>query len=255
MKKYLIFLVFSACCLVASSVWAQDSGEAEVGESTAQATESEADAVPQVDVEAAHDLASAESVTPEQLNRQLREVGTRVDTLKEDTFSTKSRLLLLREEVLRRSVSGSRLILVHKNTMKWPYKMVQMSYAVDRESKFSRVDPSGALDDIKNEVIYDAMMAPGSHFLTVQYVYRGNMLGVFRYMNEYSFKVEAGYAFVLEEGKATELTVAAKEAGNFFTAYEDRPSISFTTQSYDIGLEDSDSKSKSDGKRKKAKKK
>ena len=71
------------------------------------------------------------------LNKQIKEVGTSVDTLKEDTFSTKSRLLLLREEVLQRAVSGARLQIRHKNAMGGQYEMVQIYYGVDQQPVYT----------------------------------------------------------------------------------------------------------------------
>lgn len=173
-------------------------------------------------------------LTDAQLDKQIREVSTNLDTLKEDTFTTKSRLLLLREEVLQRSVSGSRLLLRHKNDMGGQYELVQIYYAIDRSPVFSKQDPSGDLDDIDDEVLYDHLIAPGAHQLNVLYVYKGKQWGVFKYMKEYTFRVESGYDFNIEEGRAAELVVTADEKGGVFTPYEDRPGVSFDFQQYDL---------------------
>ena len=168
------------------------------------------------------------------LDKHLREVSNQIDTLKEDTFSTKSRLLLLREEVLRRSVTGARLILVHNNDMGRAFELVRVLYVVDRESKYLRSDSEKGLNDLNNEVVFDGIMAPGDHFLTVQYVFKGREWGIFKYMKDYTFKVESGYAFVLEEGTALEVSVTATEQGDFFTAYEQRPTMNFSTRSFEL---------------------
>jgi hypothetical protein len=168
------------------------------------------------------------------LDKQLREVSTSVDTLKEDTFTTKSRLLLLREEVLQRSVGGARLQLKHKFDMGGQYELVQVVYAVDQEPVFSKQDPSGKLNQMDDEIIYDKMIAPGPHQLSVLYVYKGRPWGVFRYMKGYTFRVESGYDFNVEEGKAAELIVTAAEDGNFFTSYEKRPGVKYDYQQYEL---------------------
>ena len=173
-------------------------------------------------------------MTDAMLDKQLREVSTSVDTLKEDTFTTKSRLLLLREEVLQRSMNGSRLQVRHKNDMGGQYEMVQIYYAIDHEQIFARHETDGSLNKIDDEVLYDSLLVPGAHQLTVLYVYKGKPWGVFRYMTDYTFKVESGYDFVVDEGKAAELTVTASESGNFFTAYEERPSVSYDFKQYDL---------------------
>ena len=191
------------------------------GETRAVVHESDAPAEPAIMTEAL-------------LDKQLREVSTNVDTLKEDTFTTKSRLLLLREEVLQRSVGGARLQLRHKYDMGGQYEPVQVLYAVDQEVVYARQDTSGALADLDDEVFFDRMVAPGPHQLTVLYVYKGRPWGVFRYMTDYTFRVESGYEFTVDEGKAAELVVTAMERGNFFTAYEKRPSVRYDYHQYEL---------------------
>lgn len=166
------------------------------------------------------------------LDKQLHEVSTSLDTLKEDTFATKSRLLLLREEVLQRAVSGARVQLRYEDEMGGQYDLTQVYYAIDRETVFSGTGEG--LKKLDGELIYDRMLAPGAHQLSVVYVYKGRPWGVFRYMTDYTFRVESGYDFVVDEGKSAELIVVATEQGNAFTAYEERPNIKFKYQQYDL---------------------
>jgi hypothetical protein len=185
------------------------------------------------------DVAPAEAAEPEImtdaiLDKRLREVSTHVDTLKEDTFTTKSRLLLLREEVLQRSVSGARLQIRHKNDMGGQYELVQVYYALDNEPVFSKQDMTGELDDLDDEIIYDRMLAPGQHQLTVLYVYKGKAWGVFQYMKDYTFRVQSGYDFSIDEGKASELIVTADEKEGAFIPYEDRPSVTYQYEQFDL---------------------
>ena len=187
------------------------------------------------------DSAGGSPITTARLEKQIREVGTSVDTLKEDTFTTKSRLMLLREEVLQRSVSGSRIQIRHKNKMGGQYSLVQIYYAIDQQPVFVRDDSSGALNKLDDEVISDQLLSPGSHQLSVLYVYKGKPWGVFQYMNDYTFRVESGYDFTVDEGKTAELVVTAAEAGNFFTAYEKRPTVKYQYEQFDL-VPDSDDK-------------
>ena len=187
----------------------------------------------------AADAAPAEAAEPEimtdaLLDKRLREVSTHVDTLKEDTFTTKSRLLLLREEVLQRSVSGARLQIRHKNDMGGQYELVQVYYALDNEPVFSKQDMTGELDDLDDEIIYDRMLAPGQHQLTVLYVYKGKAWGVFQSMKDYTFRVQSGYDFSVDEGKASELIVTADEKEGAFIPYEDRPSVTYQYEQFDL---------------------
>ena len=175
---------------------------------------------------------AATIMTAALLEKQLHEVSTNLDTLKEDTFATKSRLLLLREEVLQRAVSGARIQLRYEDDMGGQYDLTQVYYAIDRETVFSGTGEG--LKKLDGELIYDRMLAPGAHQLTVVYVYKGRPWGVFRYMTDYTFRVESGYDFVVDEGKSAELIVVATEQGNAFTAYEERPNIKFKYQQYDL---------------------
>lgn len=199
----------------------------ETAENAEPSAEKTAESAPAEDVD-------TQILTDALLDKQLREVSTNLDTLKEDTFTTKSRLLLLREEVLQRSVSGSRLLLRHKNDMGGQYELVQVYYAIDRAPVYSKQDPSGELDSLDDEVLYDHLVAPGAHQLNVLYVYRGKKWGVFRYMADYTFKVESGYDFIIEEGKAAEIVVTAAEQGGAFTPYEQRPTVTYDFQNYDL---------------------
>ena len=114
------------------------------------------------------------------------------------------------------------------------YDMVEVYYAIDQNVVYSRKNDDGSLSDIEDDVIYDQMLSPGPHQLSVLYVYRGKTWGVFQYMKSYTFRVESGYDFIIDAGKAAELTVTAAEAGDFFTPYEERPTVTFEYQQFDM---------------------
>ncbi|MBQ1927207.1 MAG: hypothetical protein II180_13920 [Proteobacteria bacterium] len=210
--------------------------EAPAGDAVAEAPASEAPAGDAASVESSGGASGATEenavMTAALLDKQLHEVSTSLDTLKEDTFATKSRLLLLREEVLQRAVSGARVQLRYEDEMGGQYDLTQVYYAIDRETVFSGTGEG--LKKLDGELIYDRMLAPGAHQLSVVYVYKGRPWGVFRYMTDYTFRVESGYDFVVDEGKSAELIVVATEQGNAFTAYEERPNIKFKYQQYDL---------------------
>lgn len=219
---------------------AQAAGDAQSTDNAQSAGEDAQDAQAQLP-QSESGSAGGSPITTARLEKQIREVGTSVDTLKEDTFTTKSRLMLLREEVLQRSVSGSRIQIRHKNKMGGQYSLVQIYYAIDQQPVFVRDDSSGALNKLDDEVISDQLLSPGSHQLSVLYVYKGKPWGVFQYMNDYTFRVESGYDFTVDEGKTAELVVTAAEAGNFFTAYEKRPTVKYQYEQFDL-VPDSDDK-------------
>lgn len=241
----MLLFVGTAVAQEVSPDTASQSGTAEQAQASTEAVEagaqaSEASAATSAeDATAPSEMSTAaegtgEVLTDALLDKQLHEVSTSVDALKEDTFTTKSRLLLLREEVLQRSVNGARLQLRHRYDMGGQYELVQMYYAIDQETVFSRQDMTGKLSDMNDEVIFDKMLSPGPHQISVLYIYRGKAWGVFQYMKDYTFRVESGYDFIIDEGKAAELVVTAAEDGDAFTAYQDRPSVQYQYQQYDL---------------------
>ncbi|PJB38369.1 MAG: hypothetical protein CO108_19180 [Deltaproteobacteria bacterium CG_4_9_14_3_um_filter_63_12] len=167
-------------------------------------------------------------------DQRLREIGNQVDILKEDTFATKSRLLLLRESVLRRTIAGSKVVVIHSNEMGAEYQLIQVLYALDGDPKFERLDYSGKLDKMDAEVVIDEKVVPGSHGLVVKMVYKGNDWGIFRYMDGYEYSLSSSYVFNAEEGRAHEIIVRAHEKGGFFTPLEDRPSIQYETTEHEL---------------------
>ncbi len=264
MHKFLNTVAFCACTLLGVCASAQ---EIEGGDSTATDTQVAAEPVADagasgeaavadgaVDATAGEDGTLAEEggiVEPEpvpvvdekaekarkdaELVQQLHDVSANLDTLKEDTFATKSRLLLLREEILQRAVTGSHLLIHHKDDFGGQYELTQIHYAIDRTTIFTKQDSNGIKLD-EEEIIYDEIIASGAHQLSVLYVFKGKKWGIFTYMTDYTFRVESGYDFVIDDGNAAELTIVASEDGDFFTAYEDRPTVKYEYQQGEYDL-------------------
>lgn len=168
---------------------------------------------------------SAPPVTRAATEQRLREMATQVDEFKEETFGTKSRLLLLREQVLRRTIAGSKIAVFHVNEIGDEYELVQVLYALDGQRKKSYLDYSGKLSDMNNQLVFEDTIVPGSHVLMVEMVFKGSSWFFFEYMDGYTFTVKSSYLFEADEGKLHEFTVIAKEDGDFFTALEERPTI------------------------------
>lgn len=173
---------------------------------------------------------------PEQ---RLREISSKVEELKESTFNTKSRLLLLRESVLRRTIAGSQVVVIHRDSLGSQYNLVQVLYVLDRDRKLSRIDYEDNFSELNGQIVIDEKLIPGNHILTVKFVYKGAPFGIFRYMDGYTFTLESSYAFNAEEAKLHEITVESKEKGDFFTPYEERPTIQYKMQDHDINDGDS----------------
>ena len=187
----------------------------------------EVDAVETVEPEAAPTL--AEQMGPD-YNRDLLTIEEQVNGLKERVFQSKATLQLLKEIVVQGSSSGSRGKITHVNKLGRSYSIESISYYLDGQGKFSKVDTSGALSAQKQLAIFDGPIPPGNHNLTVHLKLRGNGFGVFNYVSNYVFNVQASTAFTAEDGKSCRVKAVIDERGGFTRSFTERPSVKFETR-------------------------
>lgn len=179
-------------------------------------------AIAQDDASAAVD----EPAAPE-YGRELRTVEEDVKALKERVFRSKATLQLLKEIVIEGAAVGSRVQLFHVNKMGPAYTMESIQYFLDGKSVFARVAIGGDLDDLKDILVHEATIPPGTHELSVQIVLRGSGLAVFSYLEEYSFKVQSNYQFKVQDGELTRVRVIANERSGLMRTFVDRPSVEY----------------------------
>ena len=212
MRQLLIVSVaMVAGWLVSQSAVAQDAVE-----SSTEAPVSEEQAV-------------AEQMGPD-YNRELLTIEEQVNGLKERVFRSKATLQLLKEIVVQGSSSGSRGKITHVNKLGRSYSIESISYYLDGQGKFSKVDTSGALSAQRELAIFDGPIPPGNHNLTVHLKLRGNGLGVFSYVSNYVFNVQASTAFTAEDGKSCRVKVIIDERGGLTRSFTERPSVKFETR-------------------------
>ena len=162
---------------------------------------------------------------------RLRELEDRLNELKEDIFRSKSRLFLLREQILQSEIGCSRAILTHVNSLSATYRVMRVVYSLDGEPIFTATNETS---DLNTEIeIYNGAILPGPHNLAVEFVLQGNEYGVFTYMEGYEIPVRSSYQFEVEEGQTVELTIVAEEEGGVNRPLEDRPDIRFDLRSSD----------------------
>lgn len=159
---------------------------------------------------------------------RLHELERQVDELKEQVFRSKARLNLLKETVLHGSIAGSHSIILHRNEMGSTYLLTRLVYALDGSEIFAKSDERGRISDTKEFEIYNGLIVPGNHTISVVMTYQGNGFGVFSYLKGYHFTVRASYTFTAVEGKTTQIKVVGYEKGNAITTDpKDRPAIEF----------------------------
>ena len=209
--KVLMFaftVVFVGACLGQPSAWSQDGVEVEGPSEPAKAKESP----------------KSGKAT---YNLRVKELEEKVNDFKEKVFRSKSRLVLLKETVLRGSISGSKAILVHSNEMGNAFELEQAIYSLDGNQIYNKRDQDGDLADKEEFEIFNGAIVPGNHNISVLLVYRGNGYGVFSYLQGYKFTIQSSYTFTADEGKTTEVKIVGYEKGNISTALEDRPDVRY----------------------------
>jgi len=201
---------------------ADSSEDGEETDEEGEATDSDGE----LDETAAREAAEeAEAEARSQYNRELRTVEEEVGRLKERVFRSKATLQLLKELVIEGATLGSRVVLWHINKMGPAYTMESVQYFLDGKNVFTRVDPGGSLDQLREIKLHEQTIPPGSHSLQVHTVLRGSGFGVFSYLKTYSFKVHSSYTFEVEDGKQTTVRVVANERPG--RTFVDRPGISY----------------------------
>lgn len=185
---------------------------------------------------------------------RLKALESEVDLLKEKIFKSKARLLLLQETVLHGAAAGAIAKISFRNDMGGAYRLESATWVLDGQTIFREGPDVGtavgqlaaagadagagttgplALADRKQMTLFDGAIVPGSHSLSVTLVYRGSGYQVFSYLEGYRFTLQSNYAFLVEEGKTTELTVAAYPKDGLTAAYEDRLDLKFQVSTSD----------------------
>lgn len=193
----------------------------------------DSEATPSEPFEKPSEPASAAEEAPGEggYNLKLRDIETRVNELKEKIFQSKARLIQLQEVVLQGTVTGSKLVLIHRNEMGSSFRLWRVQYALDGAPLFNRVDSgSGELNDEEEIEIFSGAVAPGNHQLSVYLEYNGNGWGVFSYLKGYKFKIKSGYTFVAEEGKTTTVRIVGYEKGGITAQLQDRPAVDYRVE-------------------------
>jgi len=166
---------------------------------------------------------------------QLRELEQRINQLKQEVFRSKARLAQLAETVIQGSGSGrSKIRIVHRNEMSGTFQLVKLAYFLDRSPVYNQTDDSGELGDLEEINVYESIIAPGDHTVSVEIEYRGYGHGIFSYLQGYRFRVNSSHTVTIAGGKEVTIQGIGFEQGDALTAIEERPTIRFTEQIRDL---------------------
>ena len=201
--------------------WAQD-GPDDDAEPEADVADVEPEAVVEP-AKAAKDDVSGERA----YQLKVTELESRVNTLKEKIFRSKTRLAILKESVLSSSIAGAEAQVLHRNEMGSSFKLEKVSYSLDGTPVRSLVDRDGDLDEKEELEILSGPIVPGNHTVSVVMTYRGNGYGIFSYLKGYVFNLRSSHTFRAEEGKMVQVKAIGYEKGGVTTDLKDRPNIRF----------------------------
>ena len=162
---------------------------------------------------------------------KLRELEERVVGLKEKVFKSKTRLLLLREQILHNIIAEARAVLVHKNDMSSSFTLEQVLYSLDNDKIYFKDNKDGSLDKSREFEIFNGNVLPGNHALTVELVYRGNG-SLFSYIDGYRFKIRSTYTFYAAKGRITRIKIIGYEKGGMTTDLEQKPYLRYDVRQF-----------------------
>lgn len=178
-------------------------------------------------------------VTAPAYDIKLRELEEQVVGLKEKVFKSKTRLMLLKEQILHNVIAESRAIIVHNNDMGPAFTLDQVLYYLDNDKIYYQDNRDGVLDDKTEFEIFNGNVLPGNHMISVELVYRGNGT-LFSYIDGYTFKIRSTYTFYATKGRITQLKVVGYERGGITTDLEQKPYVRYEVQQYRYSRENLD---------------
>ena len=166
------------------------------------------------------------SGVPAAYDMKLRELEEKVVGLKEKVFKSKTRLLLLREQILHNVIAEARAVIIHKNDMGASFTLEQVLYYLDNDKIYFQDNRDGVLDEKTEFEVFNGNVLPGNHMLSVEFVYRGNGT-LFSYIDGYLFKIRSNYTFYASKGRITRVKVVGYERGGITTDLEQKPYVRY----------------------------
>ena len=169
-------------------------------------------------------------------NIRIRALEERVGDLKEKVYRSKSRLMLLREQILHNVIAEAKAILVHRNDMSSFFTLEQVLYFLDGNKIYFNDNSKGELDSQREFEIFNGNILPGNHIVSVEMVYRGNG-GLFSYVDGYRFKLKSSFTFYAQKGRIARVSVVGHERGGITTDLRDKPYISYKVRNFQYNKE------------------
>lgn len=158
---------------------------------------------------------------------RMEELQSGMDELREDVFRSRSRLFLLREQILEEGLGGAQTIITHVNDLGRAFKIVSVVYSLDGNQIYAAHADGSDIENQKSVELLRTSVLPGAHNLSVQLVIQGRGRGIFAYPKAYRYTLTTSHAFTIDSGQTIELdAIGFLKKG--VSAYAERPQIRFT---------------------------
>jgi hypothetical protein len=155
-------------------------------------------------------------------------VEDRFPELRDRITRSKARPGSLADRVGPRDARAPRAIVLHRNEMGSGFHLESVSYALDGATVYAKLDVDGDLAAEREFAVFDGIVTPGAHVVTVQLVYRGVGGGLDRFHEGFRFQVQSTHPF----GAAPDQVVTLRVTGYERDAPDmaDRPAVRFRAE-------------------------
>ena len=160
---------------------------------------------------------------------EIDKAGDSIGDLKEKVMNYKTQMMIFKQLIRKEGVNASypKISVDFINEMSTRYQIYSVIYELDGERLYSFSNDHLASSDVQAGQVekFQTSVAPGSHTLTVQIIFRGNETGVFSYLNDYKITTQGQVNFDVQRNVSTAISVIAFEKGWILTDFKDRPDL------------------------------
>lgn len=156
---------------------------------------------------------------------RLTELRDKVNALKSAVFDAKTRLLLLREQILHNLVSEAKLQIIHVNDISSFMDLKSVAYYLDDNKIYGSDNRNNSLNKRDTFSVYSGSVSPTHHILAVKMVYQGGG-GFFSYTKNYRFRIRGSLPFFAARGQKIVIRVIGYRKGGL-SRMEDSPTMRF----------------------------
>lgn len=163
-----------------------------------------------------------------QSDGQLDVLEGQINALRGQIQETRSMVYQLGETLAPSFVTGTKLLVIHRNTLGSAFALDSLEVKIDGYTVYANHDPK-RLGAENEAVVFDASVLPGNHTLDAVYTLRATGYGVLTYMRSYTFDLRSQYFFTAPKGEALELDIETFDQGSGKDLRE-RPALRFAVR-------------------------